>query len=453
MASDPFHLLIYAKDKADVPIEYTRVGSHVILPYDEEKMMDPPEVAPSCVLCFSSRGGMSSIEIAQTLRMSMPSLPMFYIALEPNEFDKKGLIKNGFSNAFLLPWENSELASAMKEQMLYSSVPEMKDYRPVKIVDLIPETVLSFGTRIYLPSNQKFVTFGREGEEIGAEKLSKLHDRGQNTLFVHKDDLDKFHAYTVEAFKAAGRAGISATEKEARLKNGIRELVSEMFVQDAQTSTFGRSNALMQELIEVVKTLISEDSPGLLAKIEQMINQESDFYGHLSRVATYATIFAMALDIEKPAEIGLAGLLHDIGLTALPPTLIGRKPEELTPEALEAYNKHPQFSVDIIKMKRMVVSDRIQRAILQHHERLDGTGTPNQLNGRKVTIEAQVVAVANEFDHLTTMEVGRAKMMPFQAFDFMIQKNGADPVRAAVDIDLLKRLKSAYAQGVKSNGE
>lgn len=449
MSAAGFHLLIYAKDKSDVPPEYLQMGTYDILPYDEEKMMEALPTRPTCILCFSSKGGMSSFEIAQTLRMNFPDTPMFFIALDPKEFEKKGLIKNGFTNAFLIPWESSELAIAMKEEMLYAQIPEMKDFRPVKIVDLIPGTELSFGTRIYLPTNNKFVTFAREGEAISEEKLAKLGERGQNTLFVHKDEMSRFQEYTVDAFKRVGRSGMSATEKEARLKAGIRELVSDMFVQDTQTSTFGRSSALLGELQTVVKTLVEEESPGILAKIDQMVNQESDFYGHLSRVATYATLFAIALEVEKPAELGLAGILHDIGLTALPASVMTSDPTSLTPEGRAAYDKHPELSLDIIKMKRMVVSDRVQKAIVQHHERLDGAGTPNQLPGRKFTKEAQILSIANEFDRLTTMKVGRPRATPAEALDQMIATNIANPVAAGVETEILKKLKEAYIKSVE----
>ncbi len=76
-----------------------------------------------------------------------------------------------------------------------------------------------------------------------------------------------------------------------------------------------------------------------------------------------------------------------------------------------------------------------------------------QLSGRKFTPEAQVVAIANQFDHLTTMELGRAKIAPLEALELMIKENGADPVRAAFDGDLLKRLRDAYGKSQNSDVE
>lgn len=409
--------------------------------------MDDPEVMPQIVLCFTSHGEMPSLEIAQTLRMTMPNVPIYYITFDPKEFDKKKLIKNGFNDAFLLPWEKTELARSMQEEMLYTKIPEMRDYRAVKVLDLVPGAVIDFDTRIYLPTNNKFVVFGREGEAISVDKIQKLNEGKQNQLYIHKDDMSKFYEYTVRAFKEIGRKGESETQKEQRLKVGIRELVSDMFIDDTKENTFSKSNHLMEDLKKIVISLVEEESPNALKKIDAMIHQESDFYGHLSRVATYATLFAIALDMEKPYEMGLAGLLHDIGLTALPAEVMSVPYEQMGPEMKKAYDQHPKLSLDIIRLKKMVVSERVQKAILHHEERLDGSGHPDQLKARKISIEGQVIAIADEFDYLTSFKPNSPKVTAAEAFDQLLQKNSADPVRMGIDIELIKKLKDAYFKG------
>lgn len=450
MSEAEFKLTIFAAKKEDIPKEITALTSNITIhPYDVDMMTEEPTVQPQVVLCFTSHGEMSALEIAQTLRMSMPEVPMYYVALDPKEFDKKRLIKNGFNDAYLLPWEKTELARSMKEEMLYTTIPEMRDYRPVQVLDLIPGSVMDFDTRVFLPANNKFVVFAREGEPVLEEKMAKLKERNQNTLYVHKEEMSKFYSYTVEAFKMIGKQGESATQKEFRLKVGIRELVSDMFIDDSHENTFKKSQNLMEDLKKTVMSMIEEDNSNLIGKINSMINQESDFYGHLSRVATYATLFAITLDLEKPVELGLAGLLHDIGLTALPPEVMATPYDKLSPDAKAAYDKHPQISIDIIRMKKMVVSDRIQKAILHHHERLDGTGTPHSLKSKKISIEGQVIAIANRFDHLTTMKKDVEKFTARQAFDLIMNENSQDPVRMGIEVDLIRKLISAFFETKK----
>lgn len=448
MSSDSFTLSIFAQNPSDIPPEIRSLSSKTqVHSYDPEKMTEEPAEIPQVVVCFSSHGEMAPLEIAQTLRMAMPSVPMYYVALDPKEFDKKRLVKNGFNDAFLLPWEKTELARAMQDELLYSAIPEMRDYRPVKVLDLVPGTVMEFNTRIFLPMNGKFVVFAREGEEVPLEKIAKLNERNQNTLYVHKEELPKFHQYTVSAFKQAGRTGESATAKEQRLKTGIRELVSDMFIDDTQENTFKKSQVLMDDLKKTVLSLVQEESPNILQKIDLMVNQESDFYGHLSRVATYAALFAMELGMDKPVELGLAGLLHDIGLTALPPDVMSVPPDQMGPEMRKAYDQHPKQSVDIIRLKKMLVSDRVLKAILHHEERLDGSGKPDGLKGKKVSAEGQVVAIADQFDYLTSLKPGEKKLTPAEAFDELIRINSADPVRMGIDLETLKKLKAGYFKG------
>lgn len=448
--SEEFSLTIYASKADDIPGEIKNLTQKIVInSYDVEKMTEEPAQLPQVVLCFSSNGEMSALEIAQTLRMSMPTVPMYYVALDPKEFDKKRLIKNGFNDAFLLPWEKTELARSMKEEMLYSTLPEMRDYRPVKILDLIPGSVMSFDTRVFLPANNKFVVFAREGEAVLEDKMAKLKERNQNTLYVHKEAMDKFYDYTVEAFKLIGKSGESQTAKEQRLKIGIRELVSDMFIDDTHENTFKKSQLLLEDLKKTVMSMIEDDNKNLIGMINNMVNQESDFYGHLSRVATYATLFAITLDLEKPVELGLAGLLHDIGLTALPPQAMSVPYEQLSPELKSAYDQHPKLSIDIIRMKKLLVSDRIQKAILHHHERLDGTGTPSQLKGKKVSIEGQILNIADQFDELTTKDITQEKISPQSAFEIIFNENASNPVQMGIDIEIIKKLMHSYFEGKK----
>lgn len=447
--TNTFSLKIYASNPSDVPHEIRTLTNDVqILGYDVEKMTESSGPAPQSIICFTSRGILSPLEIAQTLRMMLPDVPMFYVALDPKEFDKKRLIKNGFDDAFLLPWEKTELARSMKEEMLYSSVPEMKNYRPIKVLDLIPGTTATFTTKVYLPVNKMFVVFSREGEEVDEEKINRLQERSQNTVYVHKEEMDKFNSYTVKAYKEIGWSGESETTKEFRLKVGIRELVSDMFIDDNQENTFKKSHALMDELKKTVTSLVEKPHPKLLKKIDVLVYQESDFYGHLSRVATYATLFAITLDLDKPVELGLAGLLHDIGLTALPPAAMSVPYEQLNLELKKIYDQHPKLSIDIIRLKKMVVSERIQKAILHHHEKLDGTGTPDGLKAKKISIEGQIISLADQFDELTSLNSKQQKLSPKEAFEKILYDNSSDPVRMGIDISIIKQLKEAYLKAV-----
>ena len=111
---------------------------------------------------------------------------------------------------------------------------------------------------------------------------------------------------------------MSETEKQEKLEKAVRELLSDMFIDDMRENTFTKSQGLLKEVKEIIHILISDENADLHKKIGLITNQEENFYLHLSNVSTYAGVFAIILGFEKPEELALAGLLHDIGKINLP---------------------------------------------------------------------------------------------------------------------------------------
>lgn len=408
-------------------------------PCEIDKLMEPIEPLPDLVLCYPPPSGISPIEVAQTLRMSYPDGPLFFIATDKKDFDKRKLVKNGFSGAFLLPWEKSDFLSALNDEALYSALPELRDYKPVKIVDLIPGVQLDFAVKAFLPRNNKMVLFSEKGEPISEEKMEKLKGNDFNTLFVHKDEVDNFKKYTVQTLsKYLKPNAISETEKSEKLKTCIRELISDLFIED--DSTFTKSQGLLKEVKDIIQLLLKDDHQ-ISDKIDVMVKQETNFYQHLTNVSAYAGIFGIILGYEKPEHLALAGILHDIGKINLPVEFAEMDESELGPHGLEAYKKHPNYTLDIARFKKLPLPDKVMLAIQQHHEAMNGSGYPDGLPGYRISIEGKILAIANTFDKLTTMSPKHSAMNMRDALLFMIEENSKDPGRAVLDVDLLKKLK------------
>jgi putative nucleotidyltransferase with HDIG domain len=258
--------------------------------------------------------------------------------------------------------------------------------------------------------------------------------------------LENFHNYTKTVLKEIGQIE-SETVRQEKMRTAVRELVSDLFVDDVEENTFGKSKAIIEELSKTVSTMMKEEHPVILKRMESLLNEEQSFYRHLSNVSTYAMVFAMALGLEKPTEIAIAGILHDIGKTALPMEIADQEPEQMGPHAFEAYQKHPELTIEVIKMKRVPLPERVTKCILQHHERMDGQGYPQQLNASRICVEAKVLAIADEFDYLTALKPGRPKLTPRQALDELIQDNSHNPGRMRLDLELLLTLRGVLYEG------
>ena len=112
-------------------------------------------------------------------------------------------------------------------------------------------------------------------------------------------------------------------------------------------------------------------------------------------------------------DILLAGLLHDIGKTQVPETLLA-KPEKLTSEEMTQMKKHSALAIELLRKTETATMD-VVLAILQHHERMDGSGYPNGLRGDQIHPYARILAVADLYDAVTSERPFQQKTSPFSA--------------------------------------
>ena len=145
--------------------------------------------------------------------------------------------------------------------------------------------------------------------------------------------------------------------------------------------------------------------------------------GHSRRVARYARLIAQTMRLRAATveTIGIAALLHDIGKLAIPDAILC-KPGILTADEYLFIQKHPVIGVGIVD--QVGLSPEITEIILNHHERYDGFGYPNRLSGVDLSIGAQILAVADAFDAMTSARPYREAMPVQQAAMQLKQERG-----------------------------
>jgi PAS domain S-box-containing protein/putative nucleotidyltransferase with HDIG domain len=123
--------------------------------------------------------------------------------------------------------------------------------------------------------------------------------------------------------------------------------------------------------------------------------------GHQRRVANLAR--AIALEMHLPAHtiegIRVAGVIHDIGKISVPAEILS-KPGELRQKEFELIKDHPQTGYEILKDVEFPWP--IAEIVVQHHERIDGSGYPRGLKGEEVLLEARIIAVADAVEAIAS---------------------------------------------------
>jgi putative nucleotidyltransferase with HDIG domain len=152
----------------------------------------------------------------------------------------------------------------------------------------------------------------------------------------------------------------------------------------------------------------------LSALVRSLDRRDGRTARHSAAVAAFARDIAIEAGLSKrDAELAhTAGLLHDIGRFALPDRVMERH-GTLTEDDWEAIRLHPELGADLLR--DLGVYGPVATIVRAHHERLDGRGYPDGLQGDAIPQIARIVAVAEVYDTLTAEDTYRDRMTSFQA--------------------------------------
>ncbi len=143
--------------------------------------------------------------------------------------------------------------------------------------------------------------------------------------------------------------------------------------------------------------------------------------GHQQRVANLACAIAkeMRLSENQIEGIRIAGLLHDIGKISVPAEILN-KPGKLSKNEFNLIKEHPRIGYDIVK--EIEFEQPIAQSILQHHERIDGSGYPQGILGENIILEARILAVVDVVEAMSSHRPYRPSLGIDKALD-EISKN------------------------------
>ncbi len=136
--------------------------------------------------------------------------------------------------------------------------------------------------------------------------------------------------------------------------------------------------------------------------------------GHSDRVAVLSELIAGDMGLSKSSCEGLhiAGHLHDIGKIGIPDGIL-LKTGSLKDCEYEVIKEHSRIGWKILK--DIPGFESIAEIVVQHHERIDGSGYPCGLSGDKISTGAKIIAVADTYDAMTTFRTYKDPVNPAEA--------------------------------------
>lgn len=205
----------------------------------------------------------------------------------------------------------------------------------------------------------------------------------------------------------------------------------------------GADSSCTKEMLKNCESLfISKTTIDLLNMLSNMRNIEDPIYSHSLNVGLISRIIGkwLKLPLEDVNLLTLAGLLHDIGKTQIPKEILN-KPGKLTDEEFAIMKTHTTLGKKILNDKGF--DPRILYAALQHHERCDGSGYPRGLEEDEIDDVANIVAIADVYDAMTSARAHRDPLCSFQVIS-EFEKEGLQKYKTKYILTFLEHMANTY---------
>ncbi|KJU82162.1 membrane protein containing PAS [Candidatus Magnetobacterium bavaricum] len=266
--------------------------------------------------------------------------------------------------------------------------------------------------------------FGYTAEEMIGQPLTRIIP-------------ERFRQAHKQGLKLAVDTGVSKTQGKTIEINALKKDGTEFFIElsvarwSARTGMFftgiirditrrKQSAIVLEHTVEKLRKLTGAVTQAMAAAVEA---KDPYTAGHQRRVADLSRAIAdeMHLPQQQSECVRVAAIIHDIGKLTVPTEILS-KPGKLKPHELSLIKEHSQIGHDILKGIEFPYP--VAQIILQHHERLNGSGYPNGLTGDDIHIEARIICVADVVEAMANHRPYRAALGVQAALDEIVHGKG-----------------------------
>jgi PAS domain S-box-containing protein/putative nucleotidyltransferase with HDIG domain len=376
----------------------------------------------------------SSIEFARRMRTeSFICVPIIYekesmgVLLVDNLRSKRHLSQSDIS---LLLGVAPQIAISLKNAISYEMIREREE-RFRSLSENAPDIIYTLGTdgaftyvnpaweRIMGYSTQDvigkyFVNFAKKEDIRNYVRLFKIVRDERRTVrdeigtLIHKDGSDRY-------FSLSGAPNLDAAGNVTGIVGTFKDITDLKRSQEELERSFLKLKGTLDVTIQAISMIVEARDPYTS--------------GHQERVARLSSAIAAEMGLSEDAIMGIrmAALLHDIGKINVPAEILS-KPTRLNEIEFGMIRTHPRVGYNILKTIGFPFS--VEKIVLQHHERMDGSGYPAGLSGDDIILEARILAVSDVVESMASHRPYRPALGVDAALAEISQKKGVffDPL-------------------------
>lgn len=233
-------------------------------------------------------------------------------------------------------------------------------------------------------------------------QIDYLQAKGVNGVYIREGEeepdenivIPLYTQQVIEKTRVEDRAKVKLSES---VRKQVGEGIQYLYNNTEQSGFAEATNNITNELMKAIF-----ENEAVAVDVGMLKVSDEYTFKHSVDVATIAMIIGKKYGLNKDEihEIGIAGLLHDVGKSKIPNEILN-KPGRLDEEEFALMKQHSLFGFQILKEKEQFC-DGILRGVLQHHEKINGAGYPLGVEAEKIHHYAKIIAVADIYDALVT---------------------------------------------------
>lgn len=288
----------------------------------------------------------------------------------------------------------------------------------LEFIDMVTENEV-LGKSIFTPDGQILLRAGVTLTDVYIKKLKKL-----GVFYIYVED-ERLSDIEIE------------DEKLTQLKQASMKSMANIF-----TKLYNGERRVFRDSIKTVENMIDYivDLGDVNKSLYDIQTYDNYTFVHSLDTCIMSSFLGITekFDRNHLRELGIGGILHDIGKIKVPIKILNKK-GRLTDEEFSEIKKHPIYGVNLLE-KIYSIPDSVIKVVGQHHERVDGRGYPNKLAGNQISRFAKLVCICDVYDAISNDRCYRKKFSPNDAYELILSGSGS-----IFDRNMVVNFKNTFA--------
>ncbi len=352
---------------------------------------------PDLVLTDLKMPNMNGFELLKYVRAAGKT-PVVLMTAFGHIIETKRAFDMGADDFFTKPLKGEEILASIRKCLgeEKKAPPENieKMYCRIPVQDFVSHEVLRMNVHVRL-SPTKYVRVAHKGDHVPPERVETYKAKGVTYLYVHKDDFAMLVGFNLKlARKVSGDSNIDFLKRANFMRYTTETILEQIAVKGVDEQAYEDAKDCMKSYIQLIS-----DSYTITDMLDSLNSHADWIYAHSLGVSVYSIMIARKLGWTSSNtffKLGMAALLHDIGLKEVDPEILSAPRHTLNHETRNIYETHTVRGREILAALREIPDEVIQ-IVNQHHEACHGRGYPARLSQEKIHPLAKIVAVADSF--------------------------------------------------------